>query len=125
MSIIRIDNLHLHIDIDALGVLSEVTHKLDTLMADEERRYDSMIERTVKMAASLDDVAREIEENDDAIDSAVELLATLSNQIEELKNDPVALQALADQLDANSKKLADAVVANTPVNPTPPTPPIP
>lgn len=67
--------------------------------------------------------------------SAAALLANLAGQIEELKNDPAQLQALADDLRAANTELADAVIANDgdptndpgyvpPVDPTPvdPTP---
>ena len=46
--------------------------------------------------------------------SAIVLLNGLSAQIASLKNDPVALQALADQLKTSSSALADAITANTP-----------
>jgi len=46
--------------------------------------------------------------------SAITLLQGLSAQIASLKNDPVALQALADQLQASQTALAAAIVANTP-----------
>lgn len=110
------------IQIDGKEILEGLEGKLDKLMADEERRYDSIIGRQIAMAGELDNVTREVQENGNVIDSAVTLLSDLAAQIESLKNDPVALQALADSLDANSKKLADAIVANTPNGPTPPNP---
>ncbi len=58
----------------------------------------------------IDEVTR-----NDAVDaSAIALLNGLSAKIVELKNDPVALQALADELKASSDALAGAVTANTP-----------
>ena len=46
--------------------------------------------------------------------SAIVLLQGLSAQLASLKNDPAAIQALADQINKNAQALADAVVANTP-----------
>lgn len=117
MALIRIDKLI--INVEGGELLDEIDRKLDQLMADEQRRYDTIIERQTDMAGELDNVTREVQENGDVIDSAVTVLSELASQIEELKNDPVALQALADSLDANSRKLADAIVANTPAGPTP------
>lgn len=51
--------------------------------------------------------------------SAITLLGNLSDELRKVANDPAAVNALADQLDANQKALADAVVANTPGAPGP------
>ena len=70
--------------------------------------------------ADLEPLAAEVAENSDAVASAVQLLNALSEEIKAAGTDPVALQALVDQLDANTAALADAVVANTlPVEPDP------
>lgn len=55
---------------------------------------------------------------DETVDaSAITLLNGLAAQVEALKSDPVALQALADRIKATSAALAAAVVANTPAAP--------
>ena len=64
--------------------------------------------------ADLGPLTAEVTRNTEVDDSAVALLNGLSAKIVELKNDPVALQALADQLKGSSDKLAAAIVANTP-----------
>lgn len=46
-------------------------------------------------------------------ESAIAMIQGLAAQIASLKNDPVALQALADSLNSESDKLAAAVSANT------------
>ncbi len=71
------------------------------------------------MAGQLDALTREVAESRTVTESAVTLLGELSTKIEQLKNDPVALQALADELDAQQTKLAAAISANTPAGPTP------
>ena len=53
-------------------------------------------------------------------DSAIALINGLSAKIVELKNDPAALQALADSLNTESADLAAAVTANTPADPAAP-----
>lgn len=49
--------------------------------------------------------------------SAIVLIQGLATQIAAIKDDPVAIQALADRLNAKSAELAAAVTANTPPTP--------
>jgi uncharacterized coiled-coil protein SlyX len=69
------------------------------------------------MSAELDRLSAEVSENATVTGSAIALLNNLSAQIRALANDPVALAALADSLDANSNALAEAVTLNTPAAP--------
>jgi hypothetical protein len=66
------------------------------------------------MAINLSPLTAEVTRNTEVDQSAITLLNGLAAKIEELKADPVALQALADQLKGSSDTLAAAVVANTP-----------
>lgn len=71
----------------------------------------------------IENLRVEVERNTSVDDSAITLLTSLAARVEELKNDPVALQALADQLTSSSDALAAAVTANTPTTAAPaPTP---
>lgn len=55
-------------------------------------------------------------------DSLVALVGNLAQAIRDNASDPVALNALADKLDAESTKVAAAVTANTPAAPLTPAP---
>lgn len=66
-----------------------------------------------KMSAELDRLSQEVSENNSAIDSAIVLINGLAAQIRDLADDPAALSALADSLDAKANELAAAVAANT------------
>ena len=66
------------------------------------------------MASDLTVLTAEVTKNTEVDQSAIVLLNGLSAQIAALKNDPAALQALADSLNASSAAMAAAVVANTP-----------
>lgn len=66
------------------------------------------------MSAQLDALKSEVERNRTVEESAVALLNGLSTQIAALKDDPVALQALADSLKSDNDSLAAAIVTNTP-----------
>ncbi len=68
----------------------------------------------VNMAALEEAVARI--ESVDA--SAKALIEGFASQIEAVKDDPAAIQALVDRARASSDSLADAVTANTPAAPT-------
>lgn len=62
----------------------------------------------------LSKITAAVERDRTVNESAVTLLGKLSEALRQAAGDPAAVQALADQLDANQQALADAVVANTP-----------
>ena len=72
--------------------------------------------------ATLADITAAVAAEKTVEDSVVALLQTLSADLKAAlaSNDPAAMQAVVDQIDANAKALADAVSANTPA--APPTP---
>jgi hypothetical protein len=69
------------------------------------------------MSAEMDALTAAVARDVEVETSAITLINGLAAQIVALKNDPVALQALADSLTASSSQLADAVTANTPAAP--------
>lgn len=71
-------------------------------------------------APTLDDVQAAVTAEGTVIDGAITLLGRLSDKIRAGANDPAKMIALADSIDQQKTKLADAVVANTPT--TPPAP---
>ncbi len=95
---IEVVNLHVHLELS-----DRAMQKLDTLLA-----------QGVTMSAALDKITAEVTETKGIIQSAVTLINGLAGQIRDLKDDPAALDALADSLDSDSKALADAVAANSP-----------
>ena len=70
------------------------------------------------MASDLDALTAKVTEVETVENSAITLIQGLAAQITALKNDPVALQALADRLSAENAKLSAAITANTPAAPT-------
>lgn len=103
------DNVHLTLDItvhpdaDTAGRLARVESILTTIL-----------ERINAMTPELQRLTEEVAENTTVNQSAITLIAGLAQQIRDLKDDPVAIAALADQLDAQNAALAAAVTANTP-----------
>lgn len=66
------------------------------------------------MSEALDRLKAEVTENNDAIQSAIASITGMAQTIRDLKDDPAALEELADSLDAQSRQLVEAIVANTP-----------
>jgi hypothetical protein len=65
----------------------------------------------------LDALTAEVTRNTEVDAGAIALINGLAAKIIELKNDPAALQALADSMKSSSDALAAAVSANTPSEP--------
>ena len=86
--------------------------KFEIFKIQNQLRYLILQVRT--MSEQLDALQAQVERNTAVDQSAIELLNGLAAQIAALKDDPAALQALADNLTASSDALAAAVVANTP-----------
>ena len=66
------------------------------------------------MANDFSRLEAEVTENSSVIDSAVTLLEGLATQLRQFADDPAKINALADSLDSQSNRLAQAVAANTP-----------
>jgi hypothetical protein len=75
-----------------------------------------------KMSVEMDKLTAEVQETKTIEESAILLIQGLATRLTEIANDPAAILALADELDASQRALADAVQANTPTPPAPPTP---
>lgn len=72
-----------------------------------------------KIMALLDNLTAAVAAESTVVDSAVALLNGLKTQLDAAiaSNNPAAIQAVSDAIGAQTKTLADAVVANTPAVP--------
>lgn len=84
-----------------------------------DRIYDALaffqhkvFERFHKMSVELDRLTAEVSETKTAVDSAIALIGGLADAIRAIATDPAALNALADELDAQQAAIAAAVAAN-------------
>ena len=100
--------------------LNRIEAKVD-LVLDLDRQI--LVKENV-MSAELDVLTAQVQKNTDVEESAIVLIKGLADQIATLKDDPVKLQALSDQLKGEADKLAAAVTANTPPPPLPVPPPV-
>lgn len=78
-----------------------------------------IIERSIKtgdtaIMTDLSALQAEVQQNTDATASITSLVEGLAQQLRDAAGDPAAVQALADQLDANTSLLVASVQANTP-----------
>jgi len=60
-------------------------------------------------------ITKEVEELRSVADGVVNTLGTVSHAIRQYKTDQVALEKLADDIDAQSNRIAQAITANTDV----------
>lgn len=97
----------------------ETLERIERTLRAIGRRVELVLEVVM---ASMDEVRARVEAQRTVTTSVVTLLGDLRRQMEVAmaSADPNALQALADQIDANTKALADAVVAHTPADPADP-----
>lgn len=65
------------------------------------------------MSEVMDRLAQEVTEMGTVVDSAVATIVGLAQQIRDNLEDPVALGAMADELDAKANLLASAIEENT------------
>lgn len=93
--------------------------ELKRLMERSHRVLHFILRRTIHMSAALDRLTSEVSETSTAVDSVLALVEGLAQQIRDAAEDPVKLNALADELDAKQAAIAAAVTANTPTPPTP------
>ena len=82
-------------------------------LASIESKVDRLLVKGDKIMADLSGLTAQVTENAEVEASAITLITGLATQIESLKSDPVALQALADRLNGSADSLAAAVAANT------------
>lgn len=104
---IRVDHYH-HFPAGAElpGLLTEILGELKSINK-EQTNMSTELDRLKASTAAIKTVA----------DSAVTLINGLAQQIRDNATDPAALNALADELDADQAELAAAVSANTPAPP--------
>ena len=109
------ESLGLPMKIDVYHHFAEINvNELKAQLDRIEVLLNGLTAQGIAMSAEFDALQAEVAKNAEVDQSAIVLLQGLSAQILALKDDPVALAAMAANLSASSQALADAVVANTP-----------
>lgn len=105
----------LHDRLDHLFLLSWKRHeKLKQILEHHHELLHDIKEGNITMSAELDRLTTEVAETKTAVASVLALVEGLAQQIRDNATDPVALNKLADDLDAAQQDIAAAVTANTP-----------
>lgn len=94
---LRVDAIHLHVH--------------NAANADILAALTKLFNQGTNMSAELDRLTTEVAETKAGVASAITLIQGLAQQIRDNANDPAALKALADDLDASQTDLANAVTA--------------
>jgi len=91
------------------------TQALDTILEAQLL----ILKELKKIMSTLDQLTADVAAEDSAVDSAVVLLQGLKAALDAAGTDPAKLAALSADIQAKTKVLSDAVVANTPAAPAP------
>lgn len=83
--------------------------RLDKILS----QIGTILKRTEKMAKELDDLTEEVTETNGIMQSATVLIQGIAERISAAGTDPAKLQALTQELSANSDALAQAVQADS------------
>ena len=100
--------------LETIKRLDAITSRLTRI----EDRLQAIDTRSTTMSAAVDKIKAEIAENKDLVASTKALVSSLAQQIRDAKGDEEALEALANDLDAQNSELAAAVTENTPFTPS-------
>lgn len=86
---------------------------------DTKRVLNKLIKRIERIMTKLDELNAAVERNTAVDDSVLTLLEGVVQQLKDAQasSDPAAIDKLIAQLDANTQKMTDAVVAHTPAQP--------
>jgi len=92
--------------------------RIERLLGETIIKLDILIRLETKMSAATDRIVASVATITTKADSLIELVTRIAQELRDANtNDDPAISALADQLDAESSKIAAAVDANTPADP--------
>lgn len=88
-------------------------HQIATSLQRLDSNVSKLLNEERKMSQATDNLAAAVQRETSVQQSAVALIQGIASQLKQVSTDP-QVQALADQLNANTDALASAVQANTP-----------
>lgn len=110
---IKVD-VHIHAEPDRTDQILTLLAAVQSALQGVQEELTRSIERGDVMSQALERLTTEVAEMKTVNESAIALLGNLSQQIRDLKDEPAALEQLANDLDAQANALAAAVSENTP-----------
>lgn len=101
---------------DLIRVIQSFERKMDTVT----NALFHLLLQGYNIMAILDELTANVEKMKSASQSAITLLKNIKSKLDSCGTDPVKLAELSSTIGTEAQAMADAVVANTPVeNPTP------
>jgi predicted HAD superfamily Cof-like phosphohydrolase len=94
----------------------DTLRSIDRRLSQIVELLQAILEGEYEMSQATDNLATAVRRETDVVSSVTTLISGLAAQIKQTSDDP-QVQALADQINANSDTLANAVTANTPAAP--------
>jgi chromosome segregation ATPase len=106
---------------ELMHVLRRMERKLNALLRHARKNELMETEMAQDMEQAFKQMTDKVEKATTVMESAEELIQGLADEIRNNHDDPTAMLALADKLDAKTQELSQKITANTP-NPEPPGP---
>lgn len=101
------------------GILERIEAQLALILERVQvidRKETKQLRQEADMSAQIDNLKAKVAKNTDQIQSTIVFIQGLAQQIRDNREDPAALDAMAEELDTRDRELADAVAANTPAS---------
>jgi len=99
---------HLHVHV---YVHPEADQETKASLAEIITRLTALQQGEITMKADLDAIEAKVAEESTVVGGVVTLLGNISVQLQAAKDDPAAVQAIIDHIDANKTALANAAAA--------------
>lgn len=108
-------------------MFDRILRKIDTLRTEQREQSDELrelliiiVKNQTNIMLTLQDILAKVQAEETVEASIIALLTTVKSELDAAiaSGDPTQLQALSDKLDADTKAMSDAVVANTPAQTT-------
>ncbi len=93
----------------------ELLRSIDRRLSQSVRLLAFIAKEEADMSQATDNLAAAVQRETSVVSSVTTLISRLAAQIRQTSSDP-QVQALAEQINANSDTLANAVAANTPAS---------
>ncbi len=93
----------------------ELLRSIDRRLSQSVRLLAFIAKEEADMSQATDNLAAAVQRETSVVSSVTTLISGLAAQIRQTSSDP-QVQALAEQINANSDTLANAVAANTPAS---------
>ena len=97
-----------HFNFHVTGLSAEEKRQLNRI----EQKLDALFQQEKAELMMLAELKTQVEKNTQIEESAVTLIGGIAAQLADAKNDPAAIQALADELAKSGGDLAAAITAN-------------